>query len=625
MDTMSRKFLEHYNTELYYLREMSGEFARQNPKIAKRLMLDEFDCKDPYVERLLEGFAYLTARVQHKMDTEFSSFSQSLINTVYPQYYNPVPSCTIVQFKPDYKKISDLVKGPLIKKGILLNSNSSGTDHQVCKFMTTSDTTLHPIDVSLLKYNIGGIDESHGSVFPSVKATMELSLVTFGNVKINHLNMNPLRFYIRAADDYVNMMIYEQIFANCLGILFQSKDGKKKYAEINALSLKEHLKQVGFSEEESIFPIDKRTFEGHRLLREYNFFPEKFMFFDLTGLSEILNKCEETDINIIFLFDKSNNFLRNITKDNLCLFCCPAVNLFKSNLSRVPIDKKAAEFYVPADRVYPLDYEVIQIESVNGYNADYTRRIEFLPFYSDSDFKTDSTGNKAFYNYKRIPRIISEIEKKHGSRTSYIGTELYMSITDMESPPYKNDLDEIGVTAWCSNRDLAMLMNVGENDTDFNLDTAIPITCIKCVEDPTPPRMPFSISQWRVLNNISVNFFSFLAENNDINIEVLRDILKIYTYSEINHDIINNDIDSLSIKPVVRRIGSIGPILFSRGFKVDITFNEHAFSEGSFFLLGSVLDRFFGASAPINSFTETQIFSKERGIIAKWPIRSGLQ
>ena len=618
---MDRKFLEHYNTELRYLREMSGEFARQNPKIAKRLMLDEFDCKDPYVERLLEGFAYMAARVQYKMDTELSSFSQSLVNSIFPQYYNPAPSCTIVQFSPDYKK-PELAKGIFVKAGTLLKSYPCGEDHQICRFRTISDLSLHPVEVSFLKYNIGGIEEKLGGI-ASIRASIELSLSTPENLKISQLNMDFLRFYIHSADGNVGMMLYEQIFGNCSGILFQSKNGKKKYAEIDAVSLKKQLKQVGFSELESIFPIDKRTFEGHRLLREYYLFPQKFMFFELTGISEILKKCEETDINVIFLFNKSSNLLKNLGKENLCLFCCPAVNLFKSSLSRVAIDKKDSEFYVPSDRIYPLDYEILQIESIDGYSVDYSSRPDFLPFYSDSDFKSNRFGKKAFYNYKRVPRVISEKEKERGTRTSYTGSELYLSIIDTANPPYKGTLGEVGVTAWCSNRDLPMLMNINEYETDFKLDDAAPVANIKCIEPPTTPRMPFDVSEWQVINNIAVDFFAFLSENTDINIKNLRNIQMMHAYSESDFNTIENGIESILIKSVVRRVSPVGPILFGRGFSVDILFNEAAFSGSGFFLLGSVLDRFFGANAPINSFTETQIFSKERGLVAKWPIRVG--
>jgi len=618
---MERKFLEHYNTELHYLREMSGEFARKNPKIAKRLMLDEFDCKDPYVERMLEGFAYMAARIQYKMSTEFSSFSQSLVDSIFPQYYNPAPSCTIVQFLPDYKR-PDLAKGVFVKAGTLLKSHPCGADRQVCKFKTISDLALHPIEISFLKYNIGVIEEKLGVTSP-VRASMELSLSTPEKLKISQLNIDSLKFYIRSPVGNIGMMLYEQIFGNCLNILFQSKNGGKKYAEISAAFLKDHLKQVGFSESESIFPIDKRTFEGHRLLREYYLFPQKFMFFELTGISEILKKCEEPVINIIFLFNKSSNMLKNLGKENLCLFCCPAVNLFKSTLSRVAINRKDAEFYIPADRVYPLDYEILQIESVDGYSANYSSRLDFLPFYSDSDFKSNRFGKKAFYSYKRMPRSISEREKEEGTRTSYIGSELYLSIIDTANLPYKGVLEELGVIAWCSNRDLPMLMNIDEYETDFELDISLPIRSIQCIEIPTAPKMPFDVSQWQVINNIAVNFFSFLTENNEVNIENFRSIQKMYTYSEMDHNMIENGIDSIVIKSIVRRVSSIGPILFGRGFSVDIFFNEETFSGSGFFLLGSVLDRFFGAKAPINSFTETRIFSKERGIVVKWPIRVG--
>lgn len=619
--TMDKKFLEHYNTELRYIREMSGEFAKQNPKIAKRLILDEFGCKDPYVERLLEGFAYMTARIQHKIDSELSTFSQSLINTIYPQYYNPSPSCAIVQFYPDYQKSLKLNKS-VIKAGSLLKSNPAGTDGQICKFRTTSDVVLYPISIDSLKYNIGGVEEER-LISAKIKATIELRIKSHGGVKLNQTGLDSLRFYIRASELSTATMIYEQFLANCSGIIFQSPNGKRRYAEIGTAFVQKHLKHVGFEEEESLFPIDKRTFEGHRLLREYYLFPKKFMFFDLIGISEAFNKCAGEELSIVFLVNKSYNALNNINQTNLCLYCAPAVNLFKSSLSRVSIDRKNAEFHVPPDKVHPLDYEIIQIDRVDGYNANYTNRIEFLPFYSDSNFKTDRIGKKAFYNYKRVQRVLTDLEKLHGARTSYIGTELYISLTDMANPPYDTDLDELGIIAWCSNRDLPLIMNLNDNNTDFSLDVSPYVTRIECIEGPTPPMMPFEVSQWRVLNNISANFFAFLNENNEVNIKTLRDLLKLYAITKTDYDVIDNGILSIAIKNIIRRIESGGPILFSRGFSVDILFNDMAFSGSNFFLLGLVLDRFLGASAPINSFTETQISSKEMGVIARCPIRTG--
>jgi type VI secretion system protein ImpG len=44
------------------------------------------DVADPYTERLMEGFAFLTSRVQMKMDAEFPRFSQRLLEMIAPNY-----------------------------------------------------------------------------------------------------------------------------------------------------------------------------------------------------------------------------------------------------------------------------------------------------------------------------------------------------------------------------------------------------------------------------------------------------------------------------------------------------------------------------------------------------------
>src|SRR5947207_15685675 len=119
---MDERLLDHYNKELRHLREMAGEFAREFPKIAGRLALDKDArevCPDPYVERLLEGFAWLAARVHLKLDAEFPRFTQALLETVYPHYLSPVPSMAIVRFEIDPPQPA-LAAGVAIPRGTSL-------------------------------------------------------------------------------------------------------------------------------------------------------------------------------------------------------------------------------------------------------------------------------------------------------------------------------------------------------------------------------------------------------------------------------------------------------------------------------------------------------------------------
>src|SRR5690348_599452 len=95
------ELLRFYERELTYLRKMGVEFARKYPKVAGRLELGPDQSADPYVERLLEGVAILTARVQYNIESEFPKISAALLEVLYPHYLVAVPSMSIARFEID--------------------------------------------------------------------------------------------------------------------------------------------------------------------------------------------------------------------------------------------------------------------------------------------------------------------------------------------------------------------------------------------------------------------------------------------------------------------------------------------------------------------------------------------
>src|SRR5687767_5422533 len=141
---MDERLLEHYNTELRHIREMAGEFAREFPKIAGRLALDKDAkeiCPDPYVERLLEGVAYLAARIHLKLDAEFPRFTQALLETVYPHYLNPIPSMAVVRFDPEQGDDA-LAAGVPVPRATILRSMLGKGDKTACTFQTAHEVRL---------------------------------------------------------------------------------------------------------------------------------------------------------------------------------------------------------------------------------------------------------------------------------------------------------------------------------------------------------------------------------------------------------------------------------------------------------------------------------------------------
>ncbi len=271
------------------MRGAAGEFAREFPKIASRLALDEFACGDPYVERLLEGFAFLAARVQLKLDAEFPQFTQAILETVYPHYLSPTPSMAVVEFAFDVAK-SDLENGFEIQRGTVLRSIIGNDNRTACEYRPGHSVTLWPVKITQAEYLARDLSslELPDSV-ASAKAGIRIRLETPSDLPFSSLNLDALTFFIRGAEDFP-MQIYEQIFAHGMNVLVQPT--KKPFVWQRVLPAA-NIRQVGFTDEEALLPVGARSFRGYRLLQEYFAFPQRFLFFRVEGLRECIKRCAE--------------------------------------------------------------------------------------------------------------------------------------------------------------------------------------------------------------------------------------------------------------------------------------------------------------------------------------------
>ena len=285
---MDPKLLSYYNKELQFVREMGGEFAKEFPKIAGRLGLDAFECADPYVERLLEGFAFLSARVHQKIDSEFPRFTQHLLEMVYPHYLAPIPSMALVRFEPDLTEGS-LAEGFNIPRDSVLRSLLGKGDQTSCEYRTSHSVDLWPLELFEANYisGAGAIASLNIPDVPKVKAAIRLCLRTTAGLNFDQLSLNNLPFYIRGSGE-LPMRIYEQVIANPLALIVRPKGSALKWQKVLD---KTSMKAGGFDEEEAILPFSHRSFEGYRLLQEYFSFYERFMFFTIDDLRESLSHC----------------------------------------------------------------------------------------------------------------------------------------------------------------------------------------------------------------------------------------------------------------------------------------------------------------------------------------------
>jgi type VI secretion system protein ImpG len=622
---MDPRLLRYYNRELQHVREMGAEFAREYPKIAGRLGMEGFECADPYVERLLEGFAFLAARIQLKLDAQHPVFTQHLLEMIYPHYLTPVPSMAVVQLHPDPKE-SALVAGYTVARHTALRSLTGNDDRTACEYRTAHDVTLWPLELIEAKYfETPAAIAAAGIPIPShktVRAGLRLKFTVTAGAQANMLAMDELPIFIAGADE-LPKRLYEQLLGNAVGYVVRTPGAGGVISEtFNA----EHIVGKGFGDDEALLPYTDRSFSGYRLLQEYFACPERFLFAVFTGLKSVLARSQASEFDITILFDRSVSRLHNaVDAGNFRLFCTPAINLFPRRADRIHLQQGKTEYHILADRTRPMDFEVHGISHVEGFGDRQEPEQRFQPFYG-CDERVWHSGSAAFYTLRREPRLLSARQKLHGARSSYIGSEVFIALVDANDAPYSTQLRQIGMQLMCTNRDLPLQMPVGKSRTDFTLETGAPVASIRCVAGPTKPRAPTASGEtaWRLLSHLQLNYVSLLGDSSEEGAAALREMLTLYC-DEFDASARRQieGVKAVSSNSVVRRIPVPGPITFGRGLEITLTCDDGAFEGTGAFLFGSVMQHFVARYVSVNSFTETVLRTMERNEVARWPARLG--
>ena len=620
---MNAKLLRYYERELAHLREVGGEFARDYPKVAGRLGLETYACADPYVERLLEGFSFLAARVQLKIDAEFPRFTNHLLELVYPQYLAPTPSMAVVQLQPDMSEGS-LAAGFKVPRDTALHSQLGKGDQTACEFRSAHDVTLWPVELVQARYfacgaHVAGIDLSR---LGGVKAALRLRLRVGAGLTFSDLALDRLPLHIRGGEAMPSRIL-EQLLAQAAGVLVMPV---QEHVDWHQFLPKSAIRSVGYSDSEALLPSGPRSFQGYRLLQEYFAMPQRFMFAEVAGLANSVSRCTAEQLDVIVLFKKLDPVLeQSLSAANFGLYCTPAINLFPMRTERVHLSDQQSEYHVIPDRTRPMDYEIYQIESVTGYGSGAEASQTFESFYRANDLHARTPPN-AFYQLRRDARVLSEQQRRQGPRSSYIGSELFLSLVDAQEAPHRSDLRQLGIDTLCSNRDLVLSMPVGSGRTDFTVESGAPVQSVRCVAGPTVPAPSFAEGEtaWRLVSHLSLNYLSLLDQHKEQGATALRDLLRLYC--RVDDEAAHKQIEglrSVTADSIVRRLPLPGPITYGRGLQVCVTLDESAFEGAGVFVLGSVLEQFFAKYVSLNSFTETVIKSTARGVIMQWPARVG--
>lgn len=600
MKSDNNEILEYYQREISYLRKGGLEFAKKYPKIASRLELSVDQSPDPHVERLLESFAFLTARVQKKIDGEFPEVTSALLSLLYPHYLNPVPSMSVARFKPDYKQ-GKLTSGYILPKHTQLNAPSQKGIN--IRFRTCYPVELMPVEVdfagfeSTAKYDF--LDSQH-----NVATVLRLRIKSMGT-PLHAIDLKKLRFYLNGEKTVVNVL-YELLFCNVVNVALLPEDSSKPIMlPDNAIT------DVGFGNDEEVLPFPGNSHPQYRLLQEYFAFPEKFLFFDVHHLKGIPSK---NYVDILFLLDQTAQSRLAVSKETFQLGCTPIINLFPKITEPIRLDHRRSEYRLSPDIRREFSTEVYSIQKVSAASDVQDSGHTIDPFFSYRHSEDLSPHDNSYW-YARMQLT---------GREDLPGTEMHLSFLDLNYRPTEPPSQIVYAHTLCMNRHLASQLPVG---TLLSIEHPAPVAEITNITKPTsqvdPPYAGASL--WRLISHLSLNFLSL--SNDREGIMAFREILQLYNVGDdpsVNQQIAG--IEEMTARRVVRRIGNDAWRGFCRGHEITLRFNNDMYVGGSAFVLASVLNRFFALYTSVNSFTQLVIRSNQRkGEWKRWQPMAGEQ
>ena len=583
-------FNKYFEDELSYLRELGAEFAHENPQLARFLGSQSYD---PDVERLLEGFAFLTSRLRQKLDDELPELTHSLISLLWPHFLRPVPSISILELAP---RTSNVTETQLIKRGVSIDSNEiEGT---ICRFQTCYDVMLMPVQLSKVSYQ---------NTAAGYEINMRFELAS--GTSYEKVGLNKIRLYLHGETRIAQILyLWFMRYLNQVVVTDCDTTTDKRQVTLPANS----VKAVGFSSTEGLLPYPENTFMGYRLLQEYFSFPEKFLFIDITQLECVQQFTMSSKFELSFKFNRRMDEAIRPKSENFRMYCTPVVNLFENDATPIRLDQRKVEYRVRADAKNPHNYEIYSIDCVQGWIHGTGARRVYKAFES-FDFKEQNskTESAVYYRARYYPAVVGR------------GVDTYMSFVNINDEPAMPPTESIAIDLTCTNGAIAGKLQAGDiNKPTSTTPNFIQFVNITRVTNSLPPPMGPDL-HWRLISNMALNYTSLT------NIDALRTVLSTYNFSAFYDRQVQRasqqrleGITKIEVKPTDLMFQGL-PI---RGLRTRMELKESNFSgEGDLYLFASVINEFFSLYANMNSFHQLIVKGSDHGEIYQWPARVGQQ
>ncbi len=452
---MREELLEYYERELAHLRQLGGQFAEKYPRVASRLLLEPDRCDDPHVERLLESFAFMAARVHLRVDDDFPEVTSALLGIISPHYLRPIPSMTIVecQLDPEQGKQTAGLRVPA--KTLLATKRN--VDGLPCRFQTAYPVDLWPFTVGECEWRQPERLADPVRVSGAV-GVIRMRLQCARDVAFNQFSIGKLAFHLTGETNVVHTL-YELLCRNCLSILVRNP--QQRGSKVVSISSAQ-LRPMGFEEDEALLPYPRRSFAGYRLLQEYFTFSEKFLFFELSGLEAIAEAGCTEQAEILFCFSRFDRPERNQDLENgvsartMRLGCTPVINLFSHVAEPILVTHTKHEYRVIPDVRHQETTEIFSIDEVMASNTTRRESIQLEPLYSYR-FQARKEATRAYWHGVRRMNALGEREP----------STIHLSLVDVDGVLTEPDAEVLTVRCSCSNFDLPSRLSFGLEDGDF--------------------------------------------------------------------------------------------------------------------------------------------------------------
>ncbi|MCX5590250.1 type VI secretion system baseplate subunit TssF [Alcaligenes endophyticus] len=573
---MATRFNHFYTDELLRLRSHALEFAQANPAIAPMLGTVS---TDPDVERLLEGVAFLNGLTRQKLDDEFPEIAQELASVLVPQFLRPLPAASMVAFAPQ----TELASFTRIEAGTEIAATQ--IDGVSCRFRTTAPVEAYPITLDVVT-----CDD-----LPDGGQALRLQ---FSATEDNDETQLPslLRLFIA---------LESSAAANLLMLLGnQLKAVHLLDAQGNNLVLSPKISFPGLAE--SLFPYPDNAFPAFSWFQELLFFPQKFLFFQVSDLGKGQGRLRGSKFRLDFIFNKTQVKLPQLTARDLILNVTPVVNLFRQEAEPINLNHELPEHLIVPNSAHKRHYQIYTIDKVTGYVQGDGRAKTYVPF---SLLTQSGHSEKNSYRTTLRPALVGE------------GIDTYLTV--VYGPKQVPENETLSVHLTCTNGALPASLKLGDlskatssSPEQFTFQNITPVTV--AIDPPSGEKL-----LWDVISHTTLNLLSLSSADN------LRGILRLYN-STCTHDKAVRNANERQINGILDLVVTREMRLFRgtmiQGQHLVMTCDENNWaSTGALYLWGCVLEQFLSCYASVNSYIRFEMRDKNTGTEMTWPIRMGQQ